>query len=209
MIRLSGRHAGGLIGILLLFAVPLLLTELRARRRDDCRDPARLFVTSAIEGSKPTGESMPSASKDVIQWSYGQLPNPQFPKSPLRFQIVRSYDRAYLSMTQVLGTPLDPEVHSLERVTANGIEVPIHVVIDNTRDPSRFAAWVYAHDGRPVENPLFAMLASAPSQLLRGSQPFTILMVDGILLGEDPAPIVESAKRWLVAAWEHFAQACR
>ena len=100
------------------------------------------------------------------------------------------------------------EVHSLERVPANGIEVPIHVVIDNTRDPSRFAAWVYAHDGRPVENPLFAMLASAPRQLLCGSQPFTILMVDGILLGEDPAPIVESAKRWLGAAWEHFAQAC-
>jgi hypothetical protein len=208
VIRLSSRHARGLIGVLLFFSVPLLLTELRARRRDDCRDPALLFVTSAIEGSKPTGESMPSASKDVIQWSYGQLANPQFPKNPLRFQVVRSYDRAYLSPTQVLGTPLDPEVHSLERVPANGTEVPIHMVIDNTRDPSRFAAWVFAHDGRPVENPLFAMLSSAPRQLALGSQPVTVLMVDGILLGEDPAPILGVAKRWLVAAWEYFAQAC-
>lgn len=195
--------------MLLLFAVPIVFTEFHARRRDDCRDPALLFVTSLIEGSKPTGESMPSAPNDVIQWSYGQLENPQLPKSPLRFQIVRSYDRSYTSMTQVLGTSIDPEVRVIDRVPAAGIEVPIHLVIDNTRKPSRFVAWVYAVDGRPVENPSFSMIANAPQQLVRGSLPVTILMVDGLLIGEDPAPVTETAQRWLVSAWEHFAKACR
>jgi len=209
VIRFSGRYAKALIGVLLIFAVPILHTMFDARRRDDCRDPALLFVTSLIEGSKPTGESMPTSSDGVIQWSYGQLANPQYPKNPLRFQIVRSFDRAFSSPTNVLGETLDPEAHDVDRVPAPSGELPVHVAIDNTRNPSRFAAWVFLHDGRPTQNPFLSVLASAPRQLLGGSLPVTLLMVDGILIGEDPGPVTGVAKRWFVAAWEQFVKACR
>jgi hypothetical protein len=209
MIPLSGRYGKHLIVLLLLLAVPMLAAELRPRRRDDCRDPALLFVTSLIEGSKPVGESMPGDSADVIQWSYGELANPQSPRNPLRFQIVRSYDRAYTELNPLLGAPFEAEVHAVEEVQTSSGRIPIHLAIDHTKEPSRLAAWTFVYDGRPVETPLFSILASAPRQLVGGYLPLTILMVDGTTSRGEVEPAAHAATEWLVAAWQHVAMACQ
>jgi len=206
---LSGRYAKHLIVLLLLFAAPILVTDLRPRRRDDCRDPAFLFVTSLIEGSKPVGESMPERSEDIVQWSYGELANPELPREPLRFQIVRSYDRQYTSPMQMLGGPFDPELHRLETVATPAGDLRIHVAVDHTTEPSRVAAWTFVYGGRSVENPLIAILASAPRQLVGGYLPLTVLMVDGKASHHRTEPVAAEARRWLVAAWQHVATACR
>jgi hypothetical protein len=207
---LSPRYAKRLIALLLLFAVPTLAIGLVPPRQDDCRDPALLFVTALIEGSKPVGESLPGDTNDVIQWSYGEIAHPETQREPLRFQIVRSYDRNHAEPIHLLGgTPFEAELHSVQTLSTPAGPVPIHVAVDHTKRPSRLAAWLFVYDGRPVASPFLSVLASAPRQLVGGTLPITILMVDGTTGRGNVEPVENAAKQWLAAAWQHVATACR
>jgi hypothetical protein len=211
VITLSDRYAKWLVAIFLLFALPVLAVDLWPRRRDDCRNPDLLFVTSLIEGSKPLGESKRAFSRDVVQWSKGELVRASPLDPPIRFQIVRSFDtRAlYTTPTYLVEGTLDAELHEVEHVRTAAGPLPIHVAIDHTRSPSRFAAWAFVFDGRAVESPFLTILASAPRQLIGGSLPLTVLIVDGISLRHDVASATDTAKRWLASAWVQIATVCR
>ncbi len=209
MTVLSPRHARWLVVLLGLCLVPVVAVELRPRRRDDCRNPDMLLATVLIPGSKPRPTPRDRRSEDVIQWSEGELENPVLPRRPLRFYIVRSFDRAYTSPVRLLGKSIDAESVTSESVATRVGELPIGVAVDHTRAPSRILAWAYVFDGRAVASPFLSIVSSAPQQLLLGTLPLSLLLIEGVAPEDGAERVVTAAKAWLAAAWEHVAVACR
>lgn len=209
MTVLSSRHARWLVVLLGLCLVPVVAAELRPRRRDDCRNPDMLLATVLIPGSKPRATPPDRRPEGVIQWSEGEVANPLLPSRPLRFHIIRSFDRAHTSPMGVLEKPIDAESVATESVATHAGELPINVAIDHTRAPSRIVAWVFVFDGRAVASPFLSIVKSAPEQLLRGTLPLSLLVIEGVAPEGGAERVVTAARGWLGAAWEHVAVACR
>jgi hypothetical protein len=177
-----------------------------------------LTLTLAIPGSKPATSASRRApagpvtgerSEDLVQWTQGEIENPQDPRNALRFWIVRSFDPAATSPRAVLQGSFDPESHEVREVTTEMGNVPVHVAIDRTRRPSRVLAWAWAYDGQPAAEIFPALLKSAPSRLMKGSVPVTLFLVDGTAIDPDRGPVDTAATTWISNAWSHMARHCR
>jgi len=195
---------------LALGLAPVAMSSLHPRFRDPCRNPAALQATSLIDGFRPLGERLEKRGPHDIQWSEGEIPRVGRPSEPLHFQILRSYDarKLYEHTVRFASEKLEPEEHEILPRISQGEELPIHLVRDHTRSPSVILAYLFAYRGRPVAQPLLALLEDAPRQLLRGSAPLTLFLVEARAPHRRTAAAEEAAERWLVAAWRQYRMAC-
>jgi len=195
---------------LALGLAPVAMSSLHPRFRDACRNPAALQATSLIDGSRPLGERLEERGPRDIQWSEGEIPLARQPAQPLHFQILRSYDarKLYEHTVRFASVKLEPEEHEVLRLTSKGVELPIHLVRDHTRSPSVVLAYLFAYRGRPVARPLLALLKDAPRQLLHGSAPLTLFLVEAKAPHRRTAAVEAVAEHWLVAAWHQYRTAC-
>lgn len=216
MIALSTRYARALLLLLALALVPILSEEIWPRRHDDCRQPDMLNLTLAIPGSTPQRrsdrieeEKRSNRREGVLQWTRGDVGNPEDPDTPLRFSIVRSFDPARASPRWVLDGAFDPETNELRHVASEAGTLPVHIAIDRTRQPTRLIAWTWVYDGSPTERVFPALLRGAPVRLVSGATPLTLLMVDGTTAGDDTGDVGAVATQWLADAWSHMARYCQ
>jgi hypothetical protein len=216
MIALSTRYARALLLLLALGLIPILGEEVWPRQHDDCRQPDMLNLTLAIPGSTPQRRSdrlkeerSSNRREGVLQWTRGDVGNPEDPDAPLRFWIVRSFDPARASPRWVLDGAFDPESNELHQVATEAGTLPVHIAIDRTRQPTRMIAWAWVYDGSPTERVFPALLRGAPSRLVGGATPLTLLMVDGTSAGDDAGELGAVATGWLAAAWSHMERHCR
>ncbi len=216
MIALSSRYTRWLLLLLALPLVPLLGEEIWPRQHDDCRQPDMLNLTLAIPGSTPQRrserldeEARSQRREGVLQWTRGDVANPEDADTPLRFWIVRSFDPARASPRWVLDGAFDPESNELRRVDSEAGPLPVHVAVDRTRYPTRVIAWAWIYDQSPTAGVLPALLRAAPARLVSGATPVTLLMVDGTTTREDASEVTAAATQWIADAWSHMARHCR
>jgi hypothetical protein len=230
-VRLSTRFAAALL-VMAGGAAALRLSALHgARGEDRCASPGAIKATSLIPGTVALGERLEALDADLVQWSEGEVANPLYPKLPMRFQIVRSFDATELYVNPLAfaadamppaqsspaaGSPppvrrLQPEELSVREASAGGAPLPVHVAWDRTeapRGPSRLVAWFFVFDNQPVRSPLASQLSNALNLTLGGPRPLTLITISA-LATDDTAPQVEDAAiGWLESAWRYVARAC-
>jgi hypothetical protein len=210
MIPVSTRYA---IPLSLILLPPLLIStfHLNFRSRvDDCALPGALYDTGRISGSQADPESLDRHSTDIIQWSEGLVPVDSPEVAPLEFRIIRShnpkplygYPKSYLREKIVV------EWGEVQRVSSGDDELPIHVLYGHTDYEITLGAYLFVYDSRPVENPYLTQLTGVFSHLLGGGHPLTLFTISGSARGPLFELTDETAKAWLVSAWEYYDSIC-
>lgn len=210
MIQPSGNYGAPLLALLVVASLPGIAALRGSHGADPCRAPDALKATSLIPGTTALGERLESFTAATFQWSEGEVANPVFEDQPLQFQIIRSYDGAYLyeRPTQFAGDKLEPEHASVRDLDASGERLPIHIVWDHTVSPSRLVAYFFVFDNRPVRSPLFAQLRHAVGLAVGGPRPTTLVLLSGTATPATAERAERAAVDWLARAWPFVAEAC-
>lgn len=183
---------------------------LQPRSVDPCAHPDVLTVTALIPGSRPDKERRDKLDADHIQWSEGRINDPQFPRDPLVFRIVRSYSvlKAAERPLALLPEPLEPESVHLEWVEVPGGPLPVHVVRSAGQQSMQIAAYAFVFGNEPIASPFAAQLRGMLRELRDGRRPLTVLLAGGRATFDTAPYRDELAKRWIAAAWEHYRGMC-
>lgn len=193
---------------LVVGAAAVWTVALRDRRWDRCDDPAALANTLAIAGTD-TAVPKPIGIKDGnFLWIHGKLQ--PGPIGAFSYRVVRS-DRPALLQTNWVGTidfPMDPGEISDERLSVDGLSVPIRIARSHFGQRTHVAATLSVYDRMPVASLLPQQLTTAPQQLVRGTLPLTLYVVDGFSLPGDEVQVEGPAREWLTAAWRRHREIC-
>lgn len=179
-------------------------------RVDTCAHPEVLSVTGLIPGSRPEGERRDRLSDDNVQWSEGLVTDARFPRDPMHFRIVRSFN-VLKTAERPLGlmpVNVEPEQIRLERVDAPGGPLSVHLVRSTGRDLFHVVAYAFVFGNEPVARPFVAQLQGALRELGNGRRPLTLLLAGGAATPETAPQREEIAIRWIAAAWQHYRGMC-
>ena len=209
--RVSGKYGVALVALLAVGAAPRIAAYRGVRGDDPCKAPGAMKATSMIPGTLALGERLESLGPATFQWSEGEIENPALAKTPMQFQIIRSFDGPFLYENPVrfAGARLEPEELRVREVEVDAERIPVHIAWDRTKQPSRLVAYFFAFDGRPVRSPLAAQLRRAVGLALGGPRPTTLVLVSGVASPDDASVVEDAAAAWLGDAWRYFAHACR
>ncbi len=210
MIPISKRYGLPLLALLVAVALPVGFLNLAPRRIDDCIDPGAFFdleriderFTSTLE--KPEGEaSRPNHARARIE--------PPTPRSA-ELQIVARLDYGlsgrYQHPASTILSRLEPDRSELRWVESGGDRIPIHLDYQQIDAGVRFAAYFFAHAGKPVVGPFRTRIRSAPRELLRGTRPILMVVVSGtsgLLTLHDTE---RRATEALATVWSHYQEMC-
>jgi hypothetical protein len=203
---LSPRFAPHLLALYALAAVPVFLHTFAEPARDDCAQPSALPRWQSGEGERG---SLLRDRFEAFQWSEGDF---EAEGVLFSFVFLRSY-----AVVQLLNRPENallqraPESRTVEWVDTQSGPVPIHRAIYEQRSDvatRTLAGYLLLLDGKPVARPALAQLGSAPSELLFGRMPMTLLFIHG-RVPRDVYPEAETELRVrLVAALAQYRDAC-
>jgi hypothetical protein len=152
-----------------------------------------------------------SAAFEASAWREGRISSDQLRMS-LAWSIVRSYQprKLYYRPESALYAPR-PIRRGVEWLEEDRERLPVHRAWYRS-DPATGATFVVAYlliyRGEPVESAVRAQLRSAPTLLLTGAAPMTLLIVGGIASGGEVAQTEALARDWLVATWRSYRFAC-
>jgi hypothetical protein len=229
VIRISTRFAGVLLALFGAATALRVGVLHEARGVDRCAAPGAMKATSLIPGTIALGERLESLDDDTIQWSEGEIANPVFPKLPMQFQIVRSYDAPDLygnplsfavwppSVTpepeagERRENPMQTEELRVRESPAGGATLPIHVAWDHTEapyGPSRFVAWMFVFDNAPVRTPFAAQMRASLGLALGGRRPLTLVTISALASEQTAHEVEDAAVAWLGDAFTYIARAC-
>ncbi len=230
MTRPSARYGVALVALLALSALARVAWIRDARGPDVCRSPGAIKATSLIPGTVALGERLEALDADTFQWSEGEVANPLSPRSPMQFQIVRSYDapRLYgnplrigertgpgahdqLASAGARPDRMQPEDLRVRELDVDGERVPIHVAWDHTQaplGPSRLVAWMFIYENRPVVSPLLRQIAGAAPLVIGGTRPLTLVTVSALAARSTGPRAEDAAMAWLADAWRYVARSC-
>ncbi len=229
MIRVSTKFGVPLL-LVMGAAAMLRLTALGdVRGVDPCASPDSLRATSLIPGTTALGERLEALDEATFQWSEGEVAHPLFPKLPMEFQIIRSYDAPSLYNNPLrFGEPrleprraggaeaagrhlrLQPEELQLQIVEADGARLPIHLAWDHTNaHASRLVAWYFTFDNEPVRSPLAAQLRNSLSLAFGGPRPLTLVTLSAVAPPQLTANVEDAASAWLAGSWSYIARTCK
>lgn len=210
MIRIARGPLPKLAVVLAAASVPIWATEVTNRRWDDCRDPERLMDTSEIPGSIPGPPYTEAMLDRVFARSDGELSHHPAGGSKLLYWLVRS-DDAFLihsEPTRPLKLPLDPDRVEVRRERFGDDTVPVHFAQEPVGAYLHIAAYVLVYDGRPIERLLPIQIETSLAQLLHGTRPITLYIVDGIAPKDRPETVTGPATTWLRSAWLRHRAVC-
>ena len=182
MIPLSSRLALPALVILLMAAIPIW--TLSGNRSSDCRDPEAL--TTAIPDRD-----------EAITYMTGAI-----------IQSFSPYELYGRPRSQDFAANYPDDTVVMRDVRVDGITLPVHWSAATTPGEVWVRAYYYVHAGEPVPHPFRSGLALAPRQLIEGTLPVTVVVVDGssdMLKGHLVEPAVED---WIRKSWRHYKASC-
>lgn len=204
---LSSRFAPHLLALYALAALPVFLHTFADASRDDCAEPSALLRWQAGEG-RPG--SLLRDRFAAFQWSEGSF---EAGDAIFSFVFLRSY-----AVVQLLNRPENallqrtPEQRTIEWIDTASGPVPIHRPIYEQRSDRAtrtLAGYLLLFDGQPLARPAMTQLASAPSQLLFGRAPMTLLFIHGRVPRDQYAEAEGELRVRLLAALAEYRDACR
>ncbi|MFQ5515264.1 MAG: hypothetical protein ACE5FG_12635 [Myxococcota bacterium] len=208
----SRRYQLPLTVLLLLTLIPVAVHSYAGLRRDECREPEALIGYAGATPPDPGRDRRMRKRFAAQEWWEGTLdPTPQAPA--LRYVVIRSLDakRLYYRPDDRLLSGGSPERREIEWLDTEGVPLPIHhsrYAIPSRAGPRRMVGYLLTYQGRPVANGALVQLRSAPAQLLRGRSPMTLFLVWGEVSAAQAEAAEDHARRWLLAAWESYREAC-
>lgn len=214
MILPSHRYVLPTVVLLLVAAAPATLGALRPRLHDPCADPQALRETGAIPGSRDEGEQVTRLSRERIQWSEGIVLDDQGRPTPLRFHVIRDFDGRgfFVRPFGAAAQTMEPESQGSHRIETAAGPVEVHRAVDGTVQFTRgariVASWAFLYGNEPVGSPLLAKLRHAPTEVVRGKQPLTLLLVGGALPAERADALLDRSDAWLRDAVERHVAVC-
>lgn len=203
MIPLSPRYAVPLLGLALFVAMPAWLHASRRLEVDDCRDPEAFARMDDIPATR-IEEGRRSPRVHLLEQTGGIVVGPDR-RRPFHFAVLRSFDPVQLYLQPV--THFEADERSLAWMEGGGARLPYHWLIDRSKSPPRFAAYVFLYNGEPVASPLAALFADVPGRLLSRTPPLTLALVRGDVTPGDAARA--TAEDWLLRLWTHYRDTCR
>jgi hypothetical protein len=209
MIPLSDRHALPVIVAMFLLAIPIGYQALLRPRVDDCASPARLREPDLFPFSTRDDDPPGRPPRYAIEGGQGELLIDRPWTMRPRWRLERSYDLTELHFEPRSFSNFFPErtVETLVR-SANGVDLPIHTVVEESKELWHFGAYLYVFGGRPVRRPLVASLHHAIQQIIGGALPLNMIVVEGGSKIEHARENEEILIEWMRSAWIEFNEAC-
>ena len=198
-----------LIGLaaLTLTAVAVWGVELRDRRWEPASHPERLADVSQLPGTA-TFETMKLGSDHLMfAWTYGEL---DAPAHSLDYLVLRSERPSTLAVSWVLKLerPLDPLGAWGEERDVDGVPILVHWIEEAVGNGIHFAARTEVLGCKPTDSLMRSQILSAPRQLIHGTLPLSVYVVDGVVVRHDQEKIRRVASDWLVDAVRHHLEVC-
>jgi hypothetical protein len=209
-VKPSTRFLVPIVALALLAGAVVWPRWLRPNRVDTCAHPDVLGVTGLIPGSKPEGEDRTRLDEDNVQWSEGLVEDPAFPREPLAFRIVRSFNvlKAAEHPLGLMPARVEAETVRMELRDAPGGPLPVYLVRSSGREAFRVVAYTFLFGNEPTARPFVEQLRGAIRELREGRRPLTILLAGGAANAETAPHREEVALRWIDAAWAHYRSMC-
>ncbi|NNL67484.1 MAG: hypothetical protein HKP30_14640 [Myxococcales bacterium] len=197
-----------LLGLLLLLLVPILRARYDVRRVETCARPEALRDLRAVPGTVISSERLERLDADVPHWTLADLRTVNGVK--LRGLLARSYRPIdlYTRPPSALLGKFEAGERLVEELEVDGERLPIQTIYDSSNGKNAMATYLFVYDGKPVEHPALAQLATAPSQIWNGTRPLTLLMVAGPVIPPRRPEARTRATDWLVSAYRHHQKAC-
>ena len=166
-----------------LAALPVAALGLSDWQVDDCRRAGELLETDATGVVASDRSTWLRERFGTVQWTEGALRDREA-GFRLSYTFLRSYDlpRVYYRPENALVPGSAPSQRDIERVDSPQGPVPLHRPFYDTRVDQatrRIAGYVLFYRGRAVSNPYLEQVLSAPTEILRGRTPMTLLLVQG------------------------------
>ena len=209
MTALSPRWTLAVLCLAALTALPIWVHTRGLRDADPCRDPGAFKAALLIPGSQPEREDRKPHPRE-IQYSVGDIEGEKGVRAPLRFAIVRSFDPTSLTNRPArFAIPkLEVQSRELRWIQRDGKRLPIHWVVEDARSHEKFVAYYFVYQGRPVESPTLAIMASGLGRLWGGARPLTLVAVGGHASKLRIEATRQRAEQWLFATWDHYGAVC-
>lgn len=204
MTQLSTRYVPHLLASLLPILLPVGIHSYWGLQVKDCGPALEAPPSSGAEKDENKMREMFAA----VQWRRGSLSVDTGVR--LDFTIVRSYDlpKLYHHPETGLLRGSTPDRREVEWVPAASERLPVHRAIYPRGESAVMAAYLLVYDGRPIDNPYLAQLASLPAEAIRGNRPMTMFFVSARGSREDFARMEAAGREWLAAEWGKYRGAC-
>jgi len=210
MIPVSGRYTLPAIVALWLLAIPIGYHAMSHSRVDDCADPARVRVADFLPLSAGVNPDPVNPRIEVIAWSDGELLSDRPWMRKPRWRIVRTYERGkfYFAPLGTFTYTFPEDETSVAVREANGVDLPIHVRVDDSGGFPNLTAYLYVFGGRPIRSPFVASLRDAIRQLVGGELPLTMILVEGDSVVEHARENEEFLVDWIRSAYIELDAVC-
>jgi len=209
MTRLSLRYVRPLSVCLLLALIPVVVHSYIRVQVDDCGNPSALLPQfDPAYGPSSKRDAWMRDRFQSSQWQEGS-----FSQDGLRldFSIVRSYDAKRLyhrPENSLVEEQAVVERRVIEWVQDGSGSLPIHRAYYGDTDPAIAVAYLLVYRSAPVASPYWPQLRAAPAEVVTGSRPMTLFLVQA---RGSPARLPEMEKierEWLLSSWRNYRSAC-
>ncbi|MBW2291813.1 MAG: hypothetical protein JRG94_05830 [Deltaproteobacteria bacterium] len=209
MIKLSDRYTLTLSCALMLLSLPVLYHFFAAPETVTCRDPDRL-VGERLLPSVLEFETVPQHRDLLINGSTGTVELPGQWNRKASYRISRSYDLdSYYFIPVNNFTNMFPEDQiEVRTLHVGGIELPVHLRLDESEQESVLTAYIYILGGRPIRNPFTGSLAQALAHLRHGAHPLTMILLNGRMSFERREAGQQIMLHWIREAWLQYDAIC-
>ena len=211
MIPLARRFSAVTAGLLAAAALPVWLHQATGATFDPCADASALERLPAF-GPAPERLQTPRSDYEFFALSIGgEIAPPDSVAEPLRFSMVRSHDPFDFygdPANRVTHTPFPDDRIETHALVVGSDVLPVQRRYDDSFGSTRFSQYLLVQGTRPVSHPFTGGLALALPQLVRGTQPATLFVVQGVGHEGNLSALEEKADAWLAQAWTDFRRAC-
>jgi hypothetical protein len=212
VIPLARRFAVATAALFAVAAVPVWLHAATGRTFDPCADPAALVRLPAYGSDYVQQVTGQGDGRLYAQSIRGELPQSDSALGPMRFWMLRGADPFFFyghPDAIFISVPLPGDRREMHELAVGSERLPVRRRYDDSLDALRFSEYVLIQGTTPVRHPFTGGLSLALRQLVRGTEPVTMLLVEGVVGGaHDEAEIEAKSDAWLARAWNDYREAC-
>lgn len=209
MTHLSGRFGVALILIFLIALTPMIYARWTGER-NECENDAVLLDPEALYPDIRVITEGPLSTNPETRRLTGLLEPANERKGPMVFSIVRSFGlpSGLLQPADSLPGKREPDVVDLNVLEADGVEIPIRYASEELVGAVRTTTYFMAHRGKPVSNPLWTRLSSAPAAFFTGRWPITLFVISTRSHPAEVENVRGAMNDWVRAVWRHYQAVC-